>query len=104
MKATFSAELVAPAIAGLTETQLRNLVDQGTFGTWLAKQTTTSSDSPQAAPDSQEASELAMNSADSEYEATQLLATLTEEQREEAASQAAMEIGRDAKDEILMLM
>lgn len=106
MKTTYSAELVAPAIASLTETQLRNLVDQEGFGAWLAAKVKISSDSDpdNFSPDSEAASEAAMMAGDSEYAATQLLATLSEEQQESLLSQAKWETDGDVLTELREIM
>jgi DNA-directed RNA polymerase specialized sigma24 family protein len=101
---TYSAEMVAPAIADLTETQIKNLVDQGHFGTWLERKILQEGDPESLAPDSEEASERAGQAGDSEYRATQLLATLTEEQQESLVDQVFGEIGNEAKAEIMDLM
>ena len=59
MEATYSAELVAPAIVRLTEDQLRNLVNQGRFGKWMETQISSTSDTDNLPVDSQEANEAA---------------------------------------------
>ena len=88
MTTTYSAELVAPAIASLTETQLRNLVTQERFGEWLETRISSTSEAETLQPDSVEASEAAGTAGDAEYQATQLLATLSEEQQESLMVQA----------------
>jgi hypothetical protein len=88
MSTTYSAELVAPALAGLSATQLANLVDQGTFGEWLGRRISSTSEADDFSPDSQEASEAAGAAGDAEYQATQVLATLSEEQQESLKIQA----------------
>ena len=106
MTTTYSAELVAPAIASLTETQLRNLVDQEGFGAWLAAKVGISSisDPDNFSPDSEAASEAAMMAGDAEYAATQILATLSEEQQESLVTQAWVETTLEIKAEVQDLM
>ena len=104
MNTIYSPELVAPAIAALTQTQLRNLVDQDRFGPWLEKAISSTSEAETLQPDSQEASEAAGAAGDAEYQATQLLATLSEEQQESLIQQARGEIDGDAMAELRDLM
>ena len=91
MTTTCLPELVAPAIANLTERQLANLVDQGGFGKWLESQISSTSETDSFQCDSQEASEAAGAAGDAEYQATQMLATLSEDQRENLLQQATNE-------------
>ena len=104
MSTIYSLELVAPAIAGLTERQICNLVDQGQFGKWLASQISSTLEPDSYRCDSEAASEAAGASGDAEYQATQVLATLTEEQREKLEQQVYLDIGPNTQSEVLALM
>lgn len=60
-------------------------MDQDRFGPWLEKAISSTSDAEPLEPDSVEA---AGGAGDAEYQATQLLATLSEEQQESLMVQA----------------
>gem|GEM_PF-5084327 len=104
MSKIYSPELVAPAIAGLTATQLANLVDQERFVDWLESRICLTSEEETWQPDSEEANEAAGAAGDAEYQATQILATLSEEQQESLIYQARGEIDGDAMTELRDLM
>ena len=104
MQATYSADLVAPALAGLSATQLANLVNQETYGEWLAKQISLTSAPDNFSPDSQEASEAAGAAGEAEYQATQVLATLSEDQQAKLLVLARCAINGDAVEELMALM
>ena len=96
----YNPELVAPAVASLSLSRLKKLVDEWTFGEWLGEMICSSSSPDSVAPDSQEASELAMLAGDSEMEVSRLLENLTEDQIQSMISQAGCACGDDVQEEM----
>lgn len=96
----YNPELVAPAVASLSLSQLKKLVDEWTFGEWLGGMIGSSSSPDSVAPDSQEASESAMLAGDSEMEVSRLLEHLTEDQIQSMISQAGCACGDDVREEM----
>ena len=102
----YNYELVAPAIASLEAEQIRKLLKAEKFGAWLASRISSTSEDDEEEPwvelDSMQANEMAGAAGDAEYQATQVLAELSEEEREDLWIQAYGD--DDSMNELLDLM